>query len=436
VLDFPATPTNGQVYPATPTPGIPNYFWDGEKWMATATSAPPLGGGAAGDALPLKDGVAAVGTSTEFAREDHRHPTDAPPIGMTLPLMNGVPNAGSSLAYSRADHVHPTDATITGGLQGKVSKAGDVMSGHLIIPASPPADGATRKDYVDAGDANKLIKTGDVMTGDLTVYRAGAPTTGYIFYGNTGQKYFGFDGTNFFASANITVSQINGDAHQSTGPNLILGGAGGSVYLRPNGVGSASGEAYQRSDGYFIVPSISSNYIVSNGAILAAGNLTANGTISSGIGYQCKSGYSGGLGGNWFNMQWFGTGAGQGAHLYIDDAAQGQVWTDARMPRSFGRAGWHQFCPGGMMIQWGTNVINLDGAGLTPIVYPTSFPNATMAFVAMNGDSGNGADVVISVYGGSGYPYPYQAAVYGYSSLSHQPAVSRTMRIDWIAFGY
>jgi hypothetical protein len=31
-LDFPASPTNGQKYPASPVAGIPTYTWDGQKW--------------------------------------------------------------------------------------------------------------------------------------------------------------------------------------------------------------------------------------------------------------------------------------------------------------------------------------------------------------------------------------------------------------------
>ena len=32
-LDFPASPTVGQLYPAVPTPGQPQYKWDGNAWV-------------------------------------------------------------------------------------------------------------------------------------------------------------------------------------------------------------------------------------------------------------------------------------------------------------------------------------------------------------------------------------------------------------------
>lgn len=93
---------------------------------------------------PLMDGTASVGTSTKYAREDHRHPTDTgrqakitasgilkgngsgtisaatagtdyalpsaiPNASSATPAMNGTAKAGSSSDYARADHVHPSD---------------------------------------------------------------------------------------------------------------------------------------------------------------------------------------------------------------------------------------------------------------------------------------------------------------------------------------
>lgn len=109
-----------------------------------ATTAFVLGQSAS--ATPLIDGVAAVGSSTRFARGDHVHPTDtsrAPLASPTLtgvpaaptaavdtnttqlattafvigqagssnPLMNAAVAAGSSTRFSRQDHVHPVDTS-------------------------------------------------------------------------------------------------------------------------------------------------------------------------------------------------------------------------------------------------------------------------------------------------------------------------------------
>lgn len=72
-LDFPASPSVGQLYPASPVAGVPTYRWDGEKWTTTGGA---IGSTGASDATPLADGTAAPGSSTLWSRGDHRHPTD------------------------------------------------------------------------------------------------------------------------------------------------------------------------------------------------------------------------------------------------------------------------------------------------------------------------------------------------------------------------
>ena len=64
MLNFPASPNVGDTYSS--------YLWDGEKWGAKPVYvAPPA------TANPMMDGVVAVGTSTKYAREDHKHPNDS-----------------------------------------------------------------------------------------------------------------------------------------------------------------------------------------------------------------------------------------------------------------------------------------------------------------------------------------------------------------------
>ena len=72
-------------------------------------------------------------------------------------------------------------AAIVAGDALKVSKAGDTMTGHLTLPINPLDANAVRKDYVDSADAavasaigNKVSKSGDMMSGALELF--GAPT--------------------------------------------------------------------------------------------------------------------------------------------------------------------------------------------------------------------------------------------------------------------
>lgn len=56
----------------------------------------------AGVSSPLMDGTATVGTSTRFARDDHRHPTDTTrqPLDATLTALAGVTTAADKLIYA------------------------------------------------------------------------------------------------------------------------------------------------------------------------------------------------------------------------------------------------------------------------------------------------------------------------------------------------
>jgi len=46
-LDFPASPTLGQLYPVSPPAGTAQYSWDGEKWISATPSADVVAASAA-----------------------------------------------------------------------------------------------------------------------------------------------------------------------------------------------------------------------------------------------------------------------------------------------------------------------------------------------------------------------------------------------------
>ena len=52
----------------------------------------------AADAAPLMDGTAAVGTSTDYAREDHVHPKDTSKANLASPTFTGTPKAPTAAA--------------------------------------------------------------------------------------------------------------------------------------------------------------------------------------------------------------------------------------------------------------------------------------------------------------------------------------------------
>lgn len=107
----------------------------------SATNAASAVQAAAGTATPLVDGTAAVGTSTKWAHEDHRHQADtatadariANAAGTATPVVNGTAAVGTSTKWAHEDHVHPTDTS-------RAPLASPTFTG---TPASPTATAGT-----------------------------------------------------------------------------------------------------------------------------------------------------------------------------------------------------------------------------------------------------------------------------------------------------
>ena len=149
---------------------------DGTIW-----EIPGGGGGSVypATATPLMDGTGAVGVSAKYAREDHRHPSDASKQdilvsgtniktinGVSLlgsgdivipgttvdpatnaPLMDGTAAVGTSVKYAREDHVHPSDASKQNALTAgaNISIVGNTISAtdtkYTAATATPLMDG-------------------------------------------------------------------------------------------------------------------------------------------------------------------------------------------------------------------------------------------------------------------------------------------------------
>lgn len=77
------------------------------KLATTAFVQQELSNGLA-DAAPAMDGVAAVGTSTKTAREDHRHPTDTSRAPLASPAFTGAPTAPTATSGDNATKLATT----------------------------------------------------------------------------------------------------------------------------------------------------------------------------------------------------------------------------------------------------------------------------------------------------------------------------------------
>jgi hypothetical protein len=142
-----------------------------------------------GTATPIATDTMApqVGTSTKYAREDHKHQL---PVGTPVSLGEG--NAtGVSNSLARADHIHayPSAANV-----GAVAKVGDEMSGSLTIkPAAGSALFYLKK--AAAGSVTAIYG----MTGNLNRWIMalgnGTPETGMTSGSDFSLDAFDDDGT-------------------------------------------------------------------------------------------------------------------------------------------------------------------------------------------------------------------------------------------------
>lgn len=78
----------------------------------------------AADTAPVMDGTAAIGSSTEYAREDHVHPTDTSRAPLASPDLTGTPTAPTASVGTDTTQI-ATTAFVTGELDdwvgGKIS---------------------------------------------------------------------------------------------------------------------------------------------------------------------------------------------------------------------------------------------------------------------------------------------------------------------------
>ena len=126
--------------------------------------------------------------------------------------------------------------------------------------------------------------------------------TGTATFGNINSASITATG-NVAATGNVSAggSVLSSSAFLATSANAVLAGLGGTIYLRPNGQGSGTGEATLDSAGKFIASMLSTKEGI-NGGLL------------------CKTGHANTNSGNWANLFWNGN-----MQLYVDNTYVGQI---------------------------------------------------------------------------------------------------------------
>ena len=160
-----------------------------------------LGGGVSGIADAPNDGTLYGRQNAGWINIPGATPANAPPN------MDGIATIGTSLLYARQDHIHPSDTTRLGEAPtdgfsyGRASGAwskvlplsGGTLTGALTLNADPTtALGAATKQYVDAHTASAGFDSiaptttrGDLIYRNATTNtRLGAGTVGYLLQTN------------------------------------------------------------------------------------------------------------------------------------------------------------------------------------------------------------------------------------------------------------
>jgi hypothetical protein len=139
-----------------------------------ATTAFVLGQG--GTITPLINGVAAVGTSKKYAREDHVHPTDTTRAPLASPAFTGTPTVPTAGAGTNSTQAASTAFVVT-AIAGKADLASPALTG---APTTPTATAGLRTTQiaslafvggeVDAAVANLQANTKDDIISWMEVF--------------------------------------------------------------------------------------------------------------------------------------------------------------------------------------------------------------------------------------------------------------------------
>lgn len=105
-----------------------------------------------------------------------------------------------------------------------------------------------------------------------------------------------------------------------------------------------------------------------------------------------------------------------------------RVWHGGNLSAPGGGVGWQKLTGTGLMMQYGTAVLTLDGSGIGTAPYPVTFPTGLLSVVAWNGDGNAGGDNVLS------YVNDISSSALSVKFSPNPGAVAR--RIRYIAVGY
>ena len=151
----------------------------------------------AADAAPLMDGTAAVGTSTDYAREDHVHPKDTSKANLASPTFTGTPKAPTAAAGT-----NNTQIATTKFVNDSISA---MLAGAPQTTTAPEGDDSTRiatTAFVQAAIAASVVASREVIWAEDSVSNV-AGRTAHTITAPAGHDYL------FIANVRSTKESTN-----------------------------------------------------------------------------------------------------------------------------------------------------------------------------------------------------------------------------------
>jgi hypothetical protein len=283
------------------------------------------------------DVLTRAGGDGRYALSSHTHTAaNITDFNAAVAAANPVDSAAAT-TFAAGGNIAATNvqAAITELDSEKVSKAGDTMTGGLVLNAGVTA-------YVSGavGQAGSSVVQLQSAAGNDTImsfHRAGSFACnfglgagnnfymgGWSFGTGTAYQFWtqrDFNYTPFPISGGTMTGALTVNGNISSSGNYIYAGAvEASAHMA---VGTASNKSVYfgpTGDGHYIQYNGANDFII-QGYDPGSLNVKANGTVQNGRGVACRSGYSGGYGGNCFNMHWAST----VMYLYVDDTYLGNI---------------------------------------------------------------------------------------------------------------
>jgi hypothetical protein len=179
------------------------------------------------DTAPTMNGTAAVGTSLEYARGNHVHPTDTSRAAVASPTFTGTP-----LSTTAAVDTNTTQIATTAFVVGQAAGTAPVMNGTTAIGTSLRY---ARQDHVHATDTSRAPLASPTFTGTVTI-PTGAAITGYLTTATATSTYVALTGNQTIDGVKTFSSSISGS---------ITGNAATADQINKTGILSSNAGNYR-----------------------------------------------------------------------------------------------------------------------------------------------------------------------------------------------